>query len=73
MVNSSKANDPRFWDKWRQSGAVGDYYDAFVRQILPEINGLESHSKYSCYDKREQTIVQRQWANMVNELCEAGL
>lgn len=23
MINSSKARDPRFWDKWKEAGAVG--------------------------------------------------
>lgn len=48
MVNSSKTNDPREWDKWRRSGAVGNLHDACVcktsgikrnlknlRQIMP--------------------------------------
>jgi len=29
MVNRSKANDPRFWKKWEESGAVGTIEDAY--------------------------------------------
>ncbi len=28
MVNSSKINDPRFWEKWTAAGAVGDLSEA---------------------------------------------
>jgi len=31
MVNQSKAKDPRFWKKWRASGAVGTIEDAWKR------------------------------------------
>ncbi|MCD4759521.1 hypothetical protein K8R33_01385 [archaeon] len=31
MVNQSKANDPRFWKKWRDSGAVGTIEDTWKR------------------------------------------
>ena len=30
-VNQSKKNDPRFWKKWRESGAVGTMRDAQAR------------------------------------------
>lgn len=35
MVNQSKINDPRFWAKWKASGAVGDMYAAYERQMEP--------------------------------------
>lgn len=33
MVNQSKAKDPRFWKKWRESGAVGTIEDAVLRTM----------------------------------------
>ena len=33
MVNQSKAKDPRFWKKWRDSGAVGTIEDAILRTM----------------------------------------
>ncbi|MEK6915054.1 MAG: hypothetical protein AABW89_00750 [Nanoarchaeota archaeon] len=32
MVNQSKANDPRFWKRWRASGAVGTIEDAILKE-----------------------------------------
>lgn len=32
MVNQSKINDPRFWAKWKDSGAVGDKYEPDRRE-----------------------------------------
>jgi len=34
MANQSKNNDPRFWRKWRDSGAVETFDDAIARQLL---------------------------------------
>ena len=34
MVNQSKINDPRFWAKWRASGAVGDIYETDRREAI---------------------------------------
>lgn len=31
MSNQSKVNDPRFWKKWRESGAVGNIETARAR------------------------------------------
>jgi hypothetical protein len=31
MTNQSKLNDPRFWKKWRESGAVGTIEEADER------------------------------------------
>jgi len=33
MVNQSKINDPRFWRKWRDSGAVGTIETAILRTM----------------------------------------
>lgn len=30
MVNQSKTNDPRFWKKWRENGAIGDIHGPAV-------------------------------------------
>ena len=38
MVNQSKKNDPRFWKKWKESGAIGD------------INGPAVGSAYAFFD-----------------------
>lgn len=34
-VNQSKKNDPRFWEKWRESGAVENVYAAYERRMKP--------------------------------------
>ncbi len=34
MVNDSKAKDPRYWAKWRESGAVGNYRDAEINETF---------------------------------------
>ena len=45
MVNSSKVKDPRFWNKWRESGAVGSVEKPYAnlqtedRHIYPTKNG----------------------------------
>ena len=36
MVNQSKINDPRFWAKWRTSGAVDTIEDSIARQLAKE-------------------------------------
>ena len=36
MVNQSKAQDPRFWAKWKASGAVGNADNAYLRSILSQ-------------------------------------
>ncbi|MDP3640193.1 MAG: hypothetical protein Q8R53_03250 [Nanoarchaeota archaeon] len=33
-VNQSKKNDPRFWKKWRESGAVEDYQMACIKNEI---------------------------------------
>ncbi|HLC60136.1 MAG TPA: hypothetical protein VJJ52_01785 [Candidatus Nanoarchaeia archaeon] len=34
MVNQSKINDPRFWAKWKASGAVEDKYESDRREAI---------------------------------------
>ncbi|MGD9276894.1 MAG: hypothetical protein PVJ67_07015 [Candidatus Pacearchaeota archaeon] len=36
MVNQSKVNDPRFWKKWRDSGAVGTIESAYDNAVKRE-------------------------------------
>jgi hypothetical protein len=36
MVNQSKAQDPRFWKKWRASGAVGNADSAYLKSVLSQ-------------------------------------
>ena len=38
MINQSKSNDPRFWAKWKASGAVGN------------INGIDVGEAYAFFD-----------------------
>lgn len=33
MTNQSKADDPRYWVKWEDAGAVGSYEDALERRV----------------------------------------
>ena len=60
MTNQSKKNDPRFWKKWKESGAIGD------------INGRDVGEAYAFFDssasrreieelamKEEQRILKR--------------
>ncbi|MBU1111833.1 MAG: hypothetical protein ABIG93_04435 [archaeon] len=59
MVNQSKVKDQRFWNKWRESGAVGNMVDAFLRgyeskDLLPKSSGNVS-SDYA----RHLTFVRR--------------
>lgn len=35
MVNQSKAQDPRFWKKWQESGAVGTIHSAYEMLMAP--------------------------------------
>ena len=33
MANQSKANDPRFWKKWKESGAVGTIHGPYNAKL----------------------------------------
>ena len=48
MVNQSKAKDPRFWKKWRESGAVGTIEDAILRTMQ-----LDRKQRPVCIDVNE--------------------
>jgi len=52
MVNESKVNDPRFWKKWEESGAVGTMEDA----INTAAYGRKTASKLKRYDCKNQTL-----------------
>lgn len=41
MVNQSKINDPRFWKKWRQSGAVSPTQEEIEKKYLSKAIILE--------------------------------
>jgi hypothetical protein len=58
MINRSKENDPRFWKKWKESGAIGningpDYGEAYaffdcnasIEQIAEEIPTIRTLAK----------------------------
>lgn len=33
MASESKKNDPRFWERWKKSGAVGGIEEALAREL----------------------------------------
>jgi len=60
MVNQSQKNDPRYWDKWKKSGAIGnvngrDYGEAYaffncnapIPQIMEELPTIMRLAKTS--------------------------
>src|SRR3989338_8601947 len=49
MVNSSKAQDPRFWTRWRDAGAIETYADAVTRSVT-ETGDLDSYCQYHSFD-----------------------
>jgi hypothetical protein len=52
MVNQSKVNDPRFWKKWKESGAVGNLEDATNTAVY----GSETAKKLRKYDCRNEDL-----------------
>lgn len=67
-VNQSKKRDPRFWRKWRESGAVGPFRMTIV--VWNEFQRTPA-SLYgdSCYGEGQyQIIVSNQPAELLNQL-----
>lgn len=49
MVNQSKINDPRFWAKWKESGAVGTIEDTIPRIMQTNTPGSKDYNVVFAY------------------------
>jgi len=60
MVNQSKKDDPRFWKKWKESGATGD------------INGKTTSEAYAFFDCNASPIQIAQEIPAIKELVRTA-
>jgi len=65
MVNQSKKNDPRFWKKWRDSGAVGTMESAIDR--LAEIYDQIAFSEFDEVLRKGGAIIEARGINFEND------
>jgi hypothetical protein len=72
MVNQSKVNDPRFWKKWRESGAVGTIDDAYRnigKQAKPRVLVFGRHFSDDPFDQsRYEQELERALGDSVSQV-----
>lgn len=61
MVSQSKARDPRFWERWRHSGAIGVIPAGRVTTLVSEEELMRRCKKEGIVFAKVQTCVPR-WA-----------